>query len=85
MEINLYDFIEQMQVVEILLRTGPSIPNVNLTNGDKETALHCASQYGHIEVYSGRQTQNFHYCYCYTFWYIIHTFFISIFKKETYK
>ena len=39
-----------MQVVEILLITGPSIPNVNLTNGDKETALHCASQYGHIEV-----------------------------------
>ena len=38
------------QVVEILLTTGPSIPNVNLTNGDKETALHCAAQYGHTEV-----------------------------------
>ena len=39
------------QVVDILLKTGPSIPNVNLTNGDKETALHCAAQYGHLEVY----------------------------------
>ena len=37
-------------MVEILLKTGPSIPNVNLTNGDKETALHCAAQYGHLEV-----------------------------------
>ena len=36
--------------MEILLTTGPSIPNVNLTNGDKETALHCAAQYGHTEV-----------------------------------
>ena len=33
-----------------LLVTGPSIPNVNLTNGDKETALHCAAQYGHLEA-----------------------------------
>ena len=32
------------------MTTGPSIPNVNLTNGDKETALHCAAQYGHVEV-----------------------------------
>ena len=22
---------------------------MNLTNGDKETALHCAAQYGHLE------------------------------------
>ena len=29
--------------------TGPSVPNVNLTNGDKETALHYAAQYGHHE------------------------------------
>ena len=32
------------QTVNVLLTTGPSIPNVNLTNGDKETALHCAAQ-----------------------------------------
>jgi len=38
------------EVVRILLETGPSIPNVNLTNGDKETALHCASQYGHLDA-----------------------------------
>ncbi len=38
------------EVVEILLNTGPSVPNVNLTNADKETALHCAAQYGHTEV-----------------------------------
>ena len=37
------------EVVRLLLDTGPSIPNVNLTNGDKETALHCAAQYGHME------------------------------------
>ena len=36
-------------LVRVLLETGPSVPNVNLTNGDKETALHCAAQYGHIE------------------------------------
>ena len=33
-----------LQTVNVLLTTGPSIPNVNLTNGDKETALHCAAQ-----------------------------------------
>ena len=35
----------------VLLETGPSVPNlnVNLTNGDKETALHCTAQYGHPE------------------------------------
>ena len=38
------------EVVDILLNTGPSVPNVNLTNADKETALHCAAQYGHTEV-----------------------------------
>ena len=37
------------EVVRVLLETGPSVPNVNLTNGDKETALHCAAQYGHVE------------------------------------
>ena len=36
-------------IVRVLLETGPSVPNVNLTNGDKETALHCAAQYGHLE------------------------------------
>ena len=39
-----------LQTVNTLLVTGPSIPNVNLTNGDKETALHCAAQYGHLET-----------------------------------
>ena len=37
-------------MVDILLKTGPSIPNVNLTNGDKETSLHCAAQFGHTTV-----------------------------------
>ena len=37
-------------LVRVLLETGPSIPNVNLTNGDKETSLHCAAQYGHVEA-----------------------------------
>ena len=32
-----------------LLSLGPSVPNVNLTNADKETALHCAAQFGHLE------------------------------------
>ena len=36
-------------ISRVLLETGPSVPNVNLTNGDKETALHCAAQYGHLE------------------------------------
>ena len=49
-------------MVEILLKTGPSIPNVNLTNGDKETALHCAAQYGHLEVsISSFASANIHY------------------------
>ena len=32
------------ELVRVLLETGPSVPNVNLTNGDKETSLHCAAQ-----------------------------------------
>ena len=39
----------QFSISRVLLETGPSVPNVNLTNGDKETALHCAAQYGHLE------------------------------------
>ena len=43
-----------LQTVNVLLTTGPSIPNVNLTNGDKETALHCAAQvnifFNHLRV-----------------------------------
>ena len=38
-----------LSISRVLLETGPSVPNVNLTNGDKETALHCAAQYGHLE------------------------------------
>ncbi|XP_008546697.1 ankyrin repeat and sterile alpha motif domain-containing protein 1B isoform X1 [Microplitis demolitor] len=37
-------------IVRLLLSQGPSVPNVNLTTKDNETALHCAAQYGHTEV-----------------------------------
>lgn len=29
--------------------TSKRVPNVNLTNGNKETALYCVAQYGHLE------------------------------------
>ncbi|XP_034939821.1 ankyrin repeat and SAM domain-containing protein 1A-like [Chelonus insularis] len=38
------------EIVKLLLSQGPSVPNVNLTTKDNETALHCAAQYGHTEV-----------------------------------
>ncbi|XP_059484505.1 ankyrin repeat and SAM domain-containing protein 1A-like [Neocloeon triangulifer] len=37
-------------VVRLLLCRGPSVPKVNLTTKDNETALHCAAQYGHTVV-----------------------------------
>ncbi|XP_044747903.1 ankyrin repeat and SAM domain-containing protein 1A-like isoform X2 [Coccinella septempunctata] len=40
-----------VDIVRMLL-SGPSICNVNLTNKDDETALHCAAQYGHTAVVS---------------------------------
>ncbi|XP_045480701.1 ankyrin repeat and SAM domain-containing protein 1A-like isoform X2 [Harmonia axyridis] len=40
-----------VEIVRMLL-SGPSICNVNLTNKDDETALHCAAQYGHTAVVS---------------------------------
>ncbi|KAL0272854.1 UNVERIFIED_CONTAM: hypothetical protein PYX00_005679 [Menopon gallinae] len=39
-----------IDIVRLLLCHGPSVPNVNLTTKDNETALHCAAQYGHTEV-----------------------------------
>ncbi|GLH01941.1 Poly [ADP-ribose] polymerase tankyrase [Gryllus bimaculatus] len=36
-----------VDIVRLLLCHGPSVPNVNLTTKDNETALHCAAQYGH--------------------------------------
>ncbi|XP_063237458.1 ankyrin repeat and sterile alpha motif domain-containing protein 1B [Bacillus rossius redtenbacheri] len=39
-----------VDVVRLLLCHGPSVPNVNLTTKDNETALHCAAQYGHTAV-----------------------------------
>ncbi|PNF21557.1 hypothetical protein B7P43_G12735, partial [Cryptotermes secundus] len=41
-----------VDVVRLLLCHGPSVPNVNLTTKDNETALHCAAQYGHTAVVS---------------------------------
>ncbi|XP_074108393.1 ankyrin repeat and sterile alpha motif domain-containing protein 1B isoform X5 [Cotesia typhae] len=38
------------EIVRLILSQGPSVPNVNLTTKDNETALHCAAQYGHTEV-----------------------------------
>lgn len=39
-----------VNIVKLLLSHGPSVPNVNLMNKDKETALHCSAQYGHTGV-----------------------------------
>ncbi|RZF41912.1 hypothetical protein LSTR_LSTR005680 [Laodelphax striatellus] len=39
-----------VDIVRLLLNHGPSVPNVNLTTKDNETALHCAAQYGHTAV-----------------------------------
>ncbi|XP_044737576.1 ankyrin repeat and sterile alpha motif domain-containing protein 1B-like isoform X2 [Chrysoperla carnea] len=39
-----------VDVVRLLLCHGPSVPNVNLTTKDNETALHSAAQYGHAAV-----------------------------------
>ncbi|XP_054263617.1 ankyrin repeat and SAM domain-containing protein 1A-like [Macrosteles quadrilineatus] len=41
-----------VDIVRLLLTHGPSVPNVNLTTKDRETALHCAAQYGHTAVVS---------------------------------
>uniref|UniRef100_A0A0A9XHU4 Ankyrin repeat and sterile alpha motif domain-containing protein 1B n=1 Tax=Lygus hesperus TaxID=30085 RepID=A0A0A9XHU4_LYGHE len=41
-----------VNIVKLLLDHGPSVPNVNLMNKDKETALHCSAQYGHTAVVS---------------------------------
>ncbi|XP_021942947.1 ankyrin repeat and sterile alpha motif domain-containing protein 1B-like [Zootermopsis nevadensis] len=41
-----------VDIVRLLLCRGPSVPNVNLTTKDNETALHCAAQYGHTAVVS---------------------------------
>lgn len=41
-----------VDIVRLLLCHGPSVPNVNLTTKDNETALHCAAQYGHTAVVS---------------------------------
>ncbi|XP_076179586.1 ankyrin repeat and SAM domain-containing protein 1A isoform X2 [Ptiloglossa arizonensis] len=38
------------EIVRLILTQGPSVPKVNLTTKDSETALHCAAQYGHTEV-----------------------------------
>ncbi|XP_018335767.1 ankyrin repeat and SAM domain-containing protein 1A-like isoform X2 [Agrilus planipennis] len=38
-----------IEIVQLLL-CGPSICNVNLLTKDKDTALHCAAQYGHTGV-----------------------------------
>ncbi|XP_078052368.1 ankyrin repeat and SAM domain-containing protein 1A [Augochlora pura] len=38
------------EIVRLILTQGPSVPKVNLTTKDNETALHCAGQYGHTEV-----------------------------------
>ncbi|XP_057659691.1 ankyrin repeat and SAM domain-containing protein 1A-like isoform X6 [Diorhabda carinulata] len=40
-----------VDIVRLLL-SGPSMCNVNLTNKNDETALHCAAQYGHTQVVS---------------------------------
>nr|XP_046234560.1 ankyrin repeat and sterile alpha motif domain-containing protein 1B isoform X2 [Scatophagus argus] len=41
-----------VDIVRILIRHGPSHCRVNQQNHEKETALHCAAQYGHSEVVS---------------------------------
>uniref|UniRef100_A0A8C2B6F1 Ankyrin repeat and sterile alpha motif domain containing 1B n=1 Tax=Cyprinus carpio TaxID=7962 RepID=A0A8C2B6F1_CYPCA len=39
-----------VDIVQILIHHGPSHSRVNEQNHEKETALHCAAQYGHSEV-----------------------------------
>ncbi|KAK7130095.1 hypothetical protein R3I93_019662 [Phoxinus phoxinus] len=39
-----------VDIVQILIHHGPSHSRVNEQNLEKETALHCAAQYGHSEV-----------------------------------
>ncbi|XP_044041719.1 ankyrin repeat and sterile alpha motif domain-containing protein 1B isoform X1 [Siniperca chuatsi] len=41
-----------VDIVRILIHHGPSQCRVNQQNHEKETALHCAAQYGHSEVVS---------------------------------
>ncbi|XP_035281362.1 ankyrin repeat and sterile alpha motif domain-containing protein 1B-like isoform X7 [Anguilla anguilla] len=41
-----------VEIVRILINHGPSHCRVNEQNHEKETALHCAAQYGHSEVVS---------------------------------
>ncbi|XP_068162693.1 ankyrin repeat and sterile alpha motif domain-containing protein 1B isoform X2 [Antennarius striatus] len=41
-----------VDIVRILIHHGPSHCRVNQQNHEKETALHCAAQYGHSEVTS---------------------------------
>ncbi|KAI1888112.1 hypothetical protein AGOR_G00181690 [Albula goreensis] len=41
-----------VEIVRILIHHGPSHCRVNEQNHEKETALHCAAQYGHSEVVS---------------------------------
>ncbi|XP_033471171.1 ankyrin repeat and sterile alpha motif domain-containing protein 1B isoform X2 [Epinephelus lanceolatus] len=41
-----------VDIVRILIHHGPSHCRVNQQNHEKETALHCAAQYGHSEVVS---------------------------------
>nr|XP_020455287.1 ankyrin repeat and sterile alpha motif domain-containing protein 1B-like [Monopterus albus] len=41
-----------VDIVRILIHHGPSHCRVNQQNHEKETALHCAAQYGHTEVVS---------------------------------
>ncbi|XP_077399815.1 ankyrin repeat and sterile alpha motif domain-containing protein 1B isoform X5 [Vanacampus margaritifer] len=41
-----------VDIVRILIRHGPSRCQVNQQNLERETALHCAAQYGHSEVVS---------------------------------
>ncbi|XP_069020927.1 ankyrin repeat and sterile alpha motif domain-containing protein 1B isoform X2 [Embiotoca jacksoni] len=41
-----------VDIVRILIHHGPSHCHVNQQNNERETALHCAAQYGHTEVVS---------------------------------
>uniref|UniRef100_A0A8C5N8N4 Ankyrin repeat and sterile alpha motif domain-containing protein 1B n=1 Tax=Gouania willdenowi TaxID=441366 RepID=A0A8C5N8N4_GOUWI len=41
-----------VDIVRILIRQGPSHCRVNQQNHERETALHCAAQYGHSDVVS---------------------------------
>uniref|UniRef100_A0A665W891 Uncharacterized protein n=1 Tax=Echeneis naucrates TaxID=173247 RepID=A0A665W891_ECHNA len=41
-----------VEIVRILVHHGPSHCRVNQQNHERETALHCAAQYGHSEVVS---------------------------------